>query len=336
MPPSRNPASFALVREPEGVLTFAFGPSRYKAQAVSLAQSIRLHNPGLRLACITDDESDSSLRAAFDILLPLVPERGKALQQKLWFDTYTPFERTAFIDSDCLVVGSLQEILQRSRGHTFAPLGYVATKGWWYMRIEDVLAKYRLPFMPRFNGGYYYFEKGDLAASLFARARQVGRVHARLGIYDLGLWFNEEVFYALAMAWERLAPVPDPDRTGMYTPDEFGFGQPLHIDVVEGYCRFEFKGETYRPVIAHFFGKHGSAFHYLRERKRLTQYLRGKSAWFRNLYAGASNLAFASLVGIYRIGLKLAGKPLPYKNNLPVVPVSNFGGNLTRRLFDSD
>lgn len=332
MPPRPNPESFALVREPEGVLTFAFGPRRYKAQAISLAQSVRLHNPGLRLACITDDMSDAELAAHFDILVPFVPERGKALQQKLWFDAYTPFQRTAFIDSDCLVVSSLDDILQRSRGYAFAPLGYKATEGWWYMKIAEVLARYKLPFLPRFNGGYYYFERSPEASILFDRARQVGRIHKRLNFFDLGLWFNEEVFYAFAMAWLRMPPVPDTGRTGMYTPDEFT--EPFEIDVLDGYCRFTREGELYQPRIVHFFGRHGLAYQYLRERARLRMFLEGKPAWYSKIYLGVGAAAFTSVVALYRTLGRLRGKPLPFKTNQPVVSVTNFLGPVTRPLFE--
>jgi len=317
-----------------GVLSFAFGPKRYKAQAISLAQSIRLHNPDLRLACITDDLQNVGLQQAFDILVPFVPELGKALQQKLWFDVYTPFERTAFIDSDCLVVGSLQHILKSCSGQSFAPLGYSATSGWWYMQIPQVLAKYNLPFMPRFNGGYYYFEKSDQASQLFARARQIGRVHKRLGIFELGLWFNEEVFYALAMAWHRLAPVPDPDRTGMYTPDEFT--EPFSLNVLNGGCHFAHQGQDYRPVIVHFFGRHGYAFQYVRERGRLRLHLAGYPLGIILAIVGLQNAAFGALVGTYRAIAKFRGRPLPFKTNHPVVALSNFGGALFKRLFEAE
>jgi len=332
VPPRPSTDSFALVREPEGVLTFAFGPRRYKAQAISLAQSVRLHNPGLRLACITDDMADTELARAFDILIPFVPARGKALQQKLWFDAYTPFERTAFIDSDCLVVGSLDDILKRSGGYAFAPLGYTATEGWWYMKIAEVLKRYQLPFLPRFNGGYYYFERSPQASLLFDRARQVGRIHNRLNIFDLGLWFNEEVFYAFAMAWLRMPPVPDTDRSGMYTPDEFT--EPFEIDVLKGVCRFTREGELYQPRIVHFFGRHGLAYQYLRERARLRFYLEKRPSWLSSLQLGLGAVAFRWVVGLYRIVGRLRGRPLPFRTNEPVVSVTNFLGPLTRRIFE--
>ena len=318
--------------EPEGVLTFAFGPPRYREQAISLAQSIRLHNPQIRIACVTDEMGDSKLNSAFDILIPLNPERGVALQQKLWFDAYTPFERTAFIDSDCLVVGSLQDILNRCKGQAFAPMGYLATSGWSYMNIEQVLLKYKLPFMPRFNGGYYYFERTSKATLLFDRARQIGRIHKRLGFFELGLWFNEEVFYAFAMACLRMEPVPDDTHTGMYTPDDFT--EPFFVNVIEGGCHFKKNGQDYRPVIVHFFGRHGLAFHYLREKSRLSMFLNGKPAFYRSTVLGLGELAFGIVVGIYRLVAALKGKPLPFKSNFPVVSVTNFGGSLARKIFE--
>jgi hypothetical protein len=278
--------------------------------------------------------ADATLAAVFDILLPFVPERGQALQQKLWFDAYTPFERTAFIDSDCLVVGSLTDILERCKGYAFAPIGYKGTDGWWYMQIAPVLERYKLPFLPRFNGGFYYFERGPKASILFERARQVGRIHKKLGFFDLGLWFNEEVFYAFAMAWLRMPPVPDPQRTGMYTPDEFTTSNAFKLNVLKGECHFTFKGEAYNPKIVHFFGRHGLTYHYLRERYRLKMYLAGKPAWYRAIPLTLGQIAFGTLVASYRLFGLLRGKPLPFKTNFPVVSVTNFGGDFAKRIFE--
>ncbi len=316
-----------------GILTYAFGSGRYRKQAIRLCQSLRLHNQRYVTACVTDRPNDPELKKAFDILIPFRPEFGQALQQKLHFDLYSPFERTAFIDSDCLVAGNISKLLKKCQGKPFAVLGTKMVDGWWYMDVKSVIDKFRLEFIPYFNGGFYYFEKGEISAKIFAKARQVGRVHQKLGIYDLGAWFNEEVFYALVLGAFKVEPVEDPSRQGMFTPDEFT--DPFEIDVVQGYCRFERDGLVYNPCIVHFFGHHVRSFHYLRESLKL-RLLAEKHLpeWpVERVVQPILNGGYWVFVQGYKLVSFLRGKRVSYKSGLPIVPFTNFYTTITKRFF---
>jgi len=327
-----HPPGPSLNKKGLGFLTFAFGPVRFRKQAIALAQSLEIHAPGIPRACITDQVEDPSLKKWFQILIPLVPAYGKALQQKLHFDLYTPFAHTAFIDSDCLVTGSLAPILARCNGQPFAVLGIAQTAGWWYMDIAVAMEKYRLPFVPHFNGGFYYFERSEIASSVFLLARKVGRVHTRMGIYQLGGWFNEEVFYAFALAACHVQPLVDHTLTGMYTPDEFT--DPFKIDVLEKGTHFNSGGLVHRPVITHFFGRTSHSFHYLRECAKLRWTATSMPVWLtRFWFDGVITRVFALAMRVYALTLQLQGKQYPFSTYTPFAPLSNFYTSITGRFF---
>ena len=318
-----------------GVMTIAFGIKRYRSQAIRLAQSIKLHNPSLMLACVTDTMSDLRLAKYFDILIPFRPELGMALEQKLHFDEYTPFERTLVIDSDCLVVGSLQKTIAATEGQDFMVLGHKITTGWWYMDVPKVMAKYRLDYIPIFNGGFYFFARNPRSQWLFNKARQIGRIHKRLHIYDLGSWFNEEVFYALALAAAKVEPNQSLEfEGGMATPDHFK--DPFRIDVLQGYCYFSREGQVYSPSVVHFFGSYTRSYQYWRETRKLEAHFSGDrfKLAFNTALIRCTNAFYRGFVRLYLFISPLRGRSVSFQDGMPLLPIDNFFTSLTKKIFN--
>jgi len=69
----------------------------------ALALSIRHHNKGEQLAVVTD--TSEYFDEVYDHVIPVDLSYGTGVTQKLHLDRYTPFEKTLFIDSDCLMYG---------------------------------------------------------------------------------------------------------------------------------------------------------------------------------------------------------------------------------------
>ena len=314
------------------MLTYAFGLERYKSQAVALAQSIKIGHPGLALACVTDDVAHEGLSRWFDVLIPYDPRQGKNLKQKLFFDQYTPFQRTIVIDSDCLITGLLDDLIERCKGRSFAVLGTAATYGWWYMDIAKAMAKYKLAFVPRFNGGFYYFVRDNVSDYIFRKARQIGRIHPRMGIYELGDWFNEEVFYAIAMAAAHIEPLGDESFEGMFTPNEFT--DPFKINTIDQVTEYVAAGQPHRPRIAHFFGHHVRTFHYIREsvRLKLTFGFRINSVLV-GFYIGLLNVLYFVFIKAYQVISYFRGKPVLFKSSMPLIPISSLFTSVSKRFF---
>ena len=84
-----------------GFLTLAFGRPLYRDMAVALVRSARRLGTSLPFAVVTD-HADARMRALFDTLIPYRGELGRGVEQKLHLDVYAPFDRTIFVDADCL------------------------------------------------------------------------------------------------------------------------------------------------------------------------------------------------------------------------------------------
>ena len=318
---------------PFGVLTVAYGAMRYQKQAIALSQSIRLFNPGLQLACVTDHLDSALLKKHFDILVPFQPDLGKGFRQKLWFDVYSPFPKTIYIDSDCFVVGSLLPLFNRANGTPFGVLGVKAVGDWWYMDVAKVNKRFGFPYLPKFNGGFFYFENTPASKAVFLKTRQVARIQHKLGVFELGDWFNDEPFYGFTLGYLGQEPIWDQDqRTGMYTPAEFT--DPLTISVIDGICNFTRHGQLYNPVVVHFFGDHTTSYHYLREKWKLHLLLeKHRSRSSIAFQQSILDMAYRAFIAIYSTIAKFRGQKLPFSHPFPLVPLLNFGTSIMKKFI---
>ncbi len=322
-----------MQKSPFGVLTVAFGPRRYKMQAIALAQSLQLHNPAWPRACVTDDLNDADLKKWFQILVPYRPEYGKGFYQKLYFDHYTPFQQTLYIDSDCLVVRDMQFLVDRLRGnYGFTPLCVKATSGWWYMDVAKQIERMRMKdFLPKFNGGVFWFEDTPEGHRVFRKARQMAAVDKRLNIFELGDWFNDEPVYAVALGYLHAPVYLDYDRTGMNTPAEFT--DPFELNILEGRCHFRYEGQIYNSSVAHFFGNYTSSYHYLREKYSLLLYYKGVPKFLVSMLKGLGNVVYFLFIKAYQLAQAVKGKRIRFNHSLPLLPLANFGTRFNKAII---
>src|SRR6266568_541264 len=103
-----------------GILTLATR-SDYQ-QAIGLALSARVSNPGVPLAVACSPEVGPLLSPYFDKVVFEDPAvRGFA--HKLNLDRYSPFEKTFFFDSDVLLFRPLHEVLNQWAGKSYTACG---------------------------------------------------------------------------------------------------------------------------------------------------------------------------------------------------------------------
>ncbi len=181
----------APAKEERGILTTAFGHQRYLNAAVNLARSCHFHSPGVPLAILTDQPENRSLRRHFDYVLPLAQSQsyressiseGLKFEHKFHLDRLSPFKKTLFLDSDCLLFADISDLFERFAGRVFQPSDLaILPPQWvqgpcqkWLMDLDKVCQHYGIRTLLRFNGGCFYFEK-DTAASqaFFAKVREI-------------------------------------------------------------------------------------------------------------------------------------------------------------------
>lgn len=300
-----------------GIITIAHGEKRYIEMAKMLALSLKLTNPGVKRAVISDVPEDE-FSDLFDTYIPYNADYGKGLSQKLYLDQYSPFDETLFIDSDCLVVDSLDHTLELCREHPFVVFGDQIASGDWYMNVAVMCEKFNLPSIPLFNGGTYYFKKTDITTKIYEQARKMHGNYTELGFHDFRGSINEEPLIAVAMAVNNVKAVDDKGRC-MRTP--IGLIGPLNIDVLNRKCTFDKEGIQVQPAIVHFSGAFSVAFHYKREvgKLKLTRALPFLNKRFASLMINVIyNIPYACYVFSKRILKSMVrSEKFDYSNTLP-------------------
>lgn len=301
-----------------GIITIAQGEKKYIEMAKMLANSLILTNPGIKRAVISD-VPENEFKGLYDVHIPYNASFGKGLSQKLYLDKYSPFTETIFIDSDCLVLDSLDAMLKLCREHTFVVFGDQVNSGEWAMDVTQVCKTFGVQSIPRFNGGTYYFRNDAITANIYEKARELKENYDELGFTRFRGSINEEPLIAVAMAINKIEAVDD-KGTAMRTP--IGINGPLKIDVLNKKCGFDKVGEYVEPTIIHFAGSFAIAFHYKREIMKLK--IARKAPFLRKKFVSfvvnlGYNLPYATFVFLKRILKTMVRREkFDFTNILPV------------------
>ena len=238
-----------------GLLTMAYGHEKYLDQAVALARSAKLHMPDQPIALVTDRTEPYP---AFDMQLPM-EEYGRAgTVLKTMIYRYSPFEETLFIDSDCLVTRDFSPELEAIRRREFSPVvsAYLEAgdRDLWLEDVGRALDAVGGARFPKFNGGVYFFRKGDRAEAVFRRAEEMLARQDELGILDFdAAGPGEETLIGLALAAMGVDDLYDDGGRLMRTP--LNSEGPIHLDILAGECAFRKQGRRVEPAIVHFCGE---------------------------------------------------------------------------------
>lgn len=261
-----------MMTSDRGVITLAYGVAKYVEMAKTLARSLCLHSPGIARAIVTDRMDDRQLAELFDIVIPLRDEYGSNVRQKLYLDHYSPFKATAFIDCDSIVVRDVQFIFDTFQGISFSVPGeryLVAGQSDPFVDVDRVLTHFNIARLPKFNGGLYYFERGDEPHRLFRTAREILANSRALRFEDFrGDGPGDEPIVAVAMMLHDQQMFRDEGRM-MQTP--LGIVGALDIDVLAGTCVLRKGARLVAPAILHFAGAWCEHPFYYREARRLEQ-----------------------------------------------------------------
>lgn len=256
-----------------GILTLAFGPRKYIRMAKGLARSLILHQSTDVRAIITDSQ-DRQLRRLYDIVIPLDPQFGSGVTQKIYLDRYTPFKQTLFIDSDCLVYADPAELWE-----IHATESGFGVRGYRYLRSGDshpsvadmraMLNAYSIPGIQAFNTGIIYFDSSESAQTVFRTSRDVFQRSSELGLKQFkNSPANDEPVFAIAMELLGVKMLPWEQGRAMSTMLgrlEGTFG----IDVRKGRCNYVKDGRRLSPIVVHYIVESQDYFVYRRELRRL-------------------------------------------------------------------
>lgn len=163
----------------EGYLAVATGDRKYFAQAATLARSIRFFDPvrQICLACDSDDLVSAEERTLFDSLVRL-PAVGtlRGTEFHLYLDGVSPFERTLYVDSDCLVANkSIHVCWDSLRDYSVAFCGVKLTEGLWRRGVDAgrLRRMFSLDHIVKLSGGVFYFDRSEASHEFFAIAQDL-------------------------------------------------------------------------------------------------------------------------------------------------------------------
>lgn len=263
----------------KSVITIATGKPYYINMAVNLARSFLYWHPEseIQFWLVTDQPQLVPKEVANVIYIKAIdPDQyGSGFSTKLYLDQFVQTQYTLFIDADCLVYGNLTSVFDQFKGKSVSAIGDNIVEGNFFCDVKQVIQKLNVPYMPRFVGGVYYLEKGEVCKGVFDKARELLPSYDKLGLIRLRGKENEEPLVALGMAHLSQETIPE---DGRIKADRM-FYSYLTTNVLSGKAKLwnkeEFpKGAYFQiskstPVIVHFNDSYSEEYEYLAETHRL-------------------------------------------------------------------
>jgi len=237
----------------------------YFDMAVTLAMSLRMTNPHLPLAVITDREQ-SVLNDFYDFVILHRDDCGDGFVEKMYVNKYTPFRRTLYIDSDMLVIKDIKLFWDDLDGTPFTCLARkVMTEGYWYGDVAEHCKVFGLEEFTTLNAGLMYFEKSDSCDRLLEDSLAMVPDYDRLGLKRNRDLIADEPLLAIVM--DRMGlPLYEDGQKFMASPMDCSW---FKVESLQGACSFETDGVLYSPAIVHFSAGYWDYFHYKRERAKI-------------------------------------------------------------------
>lgn len=274
------------------VITIAVGKKIYADMAVNLAYSFLHWHPSstIQFRLFTDLEEflPSGLNDRIEIISLKKKELGTGFSPKLHLDELAKDGQTLFIDSDCLIFENLTNLFERFKGKNVSVIGNYITEGEWFGNISNICSLFKITRLPKFNGGIYYLEKGQIASKVFKTARELEKDYDKIGFVRLRGKPNDEVLMALAMELNNQSPLLD-DGTVMSDPQACQGG--YFIDVIKGRRWLKNPPKPHplhqswypftevSPAVVHFLGHYVSEYHYKRETFKLKKAINKQFNW---------------------------------------------------------
>jgi hypothetical protein len=217
----------------EGYVAIAFDDSRYLDIAANLALSIRRadHRP-ISVLINAAVGFNPAYEGLFDqvITVPDDPHFRGAMNKARLFDL-TPYDRTFYIDADCLLFSPRIEFFWRKyRGEPFAVEGHKQQSGPVFacsLGQKDaarLCALLNVPFLTVFNAGVMYFERTSASKAVFDKTIALYQGPHRDAIsyqYKHAGEYADEPFFGAALASLGIAPFEPPlsQRLQVTTPN---------------------------------------------------------------------------------------------------------------------
>ena len=213
----------------EGYITIAVGERMYIEMALNLALSIRSKDS--RPICLLTDGNtviSENISGHFDYIVRIADcDLQVGAMNKVNLIKYSPFDRSLYMDSDCLVVkDDLDKQWKRFSQYPFGIEGYMIYEGMEYpayvngnlyqVDVDKVKSITGCEFISGFNGGVFFFDKSERSKEVFQLSLEYFNSPHRTVIsypYKRPGEYADEPFFAAAMGKLGIRPVSQKSRT---------------------------------------------------------------------------------------------------------------------------
>lgn len=248
------------------VFTQAVGKPVFAEMAMGLGRSLSLIGDSALRAIITDLDGYDWGRY-FDVVLEPREPLPWVMFSKLTALNRTDADQVIFLDGDSLAFKKLDPVFDYCAGKGFAVQGQWQSDGFWHGDLAELCRQHGLRAIPKFNGGFMYYERGAEAA--LETFWEYGRRWKDFGF--VGNWPHvpDEPCIALAMAKEGIGHLISEDMN--FSNTALGLVDKLRMDVRTGECRYvcrRYHTRFVEPFVFHA-ARYKTFFVYWRQLARL-------------------------------------------------------------------
>lgn len=259
--------------EKEGYLIIVADKQKYLESAVNLALSLKLKDKKpVCLLCCSKIRIPSIYSGIFDKMI-LIKESEKLIgtTNKLLQYKYSPFDRTMFIDSDCLMIkDNIDIIWKKLKSYNIGLRGTIASSGKWSYFTEEnnvdigtIVTLLNIKFLIKANSQVMYYDKSSRSEEFFKKALYLYehfRDKVSLQFKKVKDEYTDEPIFGAAMGYFNIKPFPFMFKRHFFDCVQWSStiqdAEDYSIDILRGICKVKFKGiNRYdSPIIAHFGG----------------------------------------------------------------------------------
>ncbi|KLT66634.1 hypothetical protein [Pedobacter sp. BMA] len=308
-----------MAQAKRNVITIATNKRVYLELAINLARSFYIWNRdndiGFYLVTDMGEHLPADIKRYVNVIAIKENELGTGFSTKLHLDKLAPEGQTLFIDSDCLIFGSLNRVFDKFSGHQVSVIGNYIKSGEWFGNIADICSQFEIPHLPKFNGGIYYLEKGSVAEQVYSKARELERTYDQIGFKRLRNSPNDEVLMSLSMQLNGQSPIiddgtilSDPQACPGYYKINVTKGTSLLINPKAPHKLHQswYPFHIVKPLVVHFVGYYTDDYQYKYEAYKLSKMVNNKLSVLTNM----KGLITINWAGRLKIGMKNVLRPV--------------------------
>lgn len=190
-------------------VTVASG-KKYLSFAFTLARSYKLHNDLIIPFYIISDK-DFHLPNDLDwVKKKILPKEvmGQGLEYKLRFNEVISTDQAFFIDADSVIYGNIAHLFDAFASENLNVIGIKVKEGNWAdLDSKLIFEKYKISYIIRYCGAFYYITKSDLSSDIFKYAQELAKNKQTFQQHVHGV--NDEPIMSISMAAYGIDPLPD-------------------------------------------------------------------------------------------------------------------------------